>query len=353
MSGTSKIPIQNIYFLLCYAWNKLEEKDILDVSGKDLTSILDLFSRVLISGLNHLIKRGIDQDYVTYSKDSRCLRGKINFQETLKRNLMVKAQLNCEFDEFDTNILHNQILKAVIKILIFNESVDAELKKELIGLYRKFHEIDDIKLSSQIFSKVQLNSNNSFYDFLLKVCELIFYNTLITEDPGKSKFRDFIRDENQMAHLFEDFVRNFFRIELPESKVGREDIYWNAKPLDEYSKQYLPKMITDISIETNDGKVIIDTKYYKEALSKNYDQEKIHSSHMYQLFSYLKNIEVKGGINKTCSGMLLYPTLDSKYEMKYEIDNHKIMIKTINLNQDWKLIRNDMLNIYKESIATC
>ena len=47
-----KIPIQNIYYLLCYAWNKLEERDIVDVRGIDSTKILDLFARVLIGGLS-------------------------------------------------------------------------------------------------------------------------------------------------------------------------------------------------------------------------------------------------------------------------------------------------------------
>ena len=53
-----KIPIQNIYYLLCYAWNKLDERDIVDVRGIDSTNILDLFARVLIGGLSRLFKQG-------------------------------------------------------------------------------------------------------------------------------------------------------------------------------------------------------------------------------------------------------------------------------------------------------
>ena len=43
MNNTPKIPIQNIYYLLCYAWNRLEERDIVDVSGIDSTNLVDLF----------------------------------------------------------------------------------------------------------------------------------------------------------------------------------------------------------------------------------------------------------------------------------------------------------------------
>jgi hypothetical protein len=36
---------------------------------------------------------------------------------------------------------------------------------------------------------------------------------------------DFVRDERQMRLLFEDFVRNFYRIHT-DYQVKREDIYW-------------------------------------------------------------------------------------------------------------------------------
>ena len=49
-----EIPIQNIYFLLCYAWDKLEERDLVDVDPVGITGLVDLFSRVLITGTNHL-----------------------------------------------------------------------------------------------------------------------------------------------------------------------------------------------------------------------------------------------------------------------------------------------------------
>ncbi len=39
------IPIENIYYLLCYAWNKLDEKDRVAVSAEDYTKLLDLLAK--------------------------------------------------------------------------------------------------------------------------------------------------------------------------------------------------------------------------------------------------------------------------------------------------------------------
>ena len=49
------IPIENIYFLLCYAWNKLDEKERVDVSIDDKTELLDLFAKVLITSSKLLL----------------------------------------------------------------------------------------------------------------------------------------------------------------------------------------------------------------------------------------------------------------------------------------------------------
>jgi 5-methylcytosine-specific restriction enzyme subunit McrC len=343
MSNDRRIPIQNIYYLLCYAWNRLEERDVVDVSGIDSNSLVDLFAKVLGGGVERLMRRGLDRGYVEYAEDTRCLRGKLLFSPTIKRNLLMKAQVHCEFDELSHNVLHNQILRTTLRHLIRVESLDSQLKDRLIGLYRRFHEVDEIELSGAIFRRVQLHRNNAFYDFLLKICELVFDNLLASETPGKRKFRDFLQDDPRaMGDLFEDFVRNFYKLETTGYKVHKEEIKWNLDALDEISLDHLPRMETDISIEGHRQKIVIDTKFYKETLASNRGSEKIRSQHIYQIFAYLKNLEKQGGNNVNCTGVLLYPTVQKELRLSYKIDGHKVMIHTINLNQDWQAIDKDL-----------
>ena len=351
MTAMQKIPIQNIYYLLCYAWNKLDERDVVNVDVIDTTSLLDLFAKVLINGLNHLMKRGLDRGYVTWADESRCLKGKICFSPTLKRNLLIKANIHCEHDELSYNVLHNQILKSTIHSLIPIDDIAKELRDELIGSYRKLHGIDGIELNRNVFSRVQLNRNNAFYDFILRICELIYDNLLISEDPGKSKFRDFLQDEKRMAHLFEEFIRNFYKLEAKAEYVGREEIPWKAEVLTKDGASLLPKMITDVSIERTGSKVVIEVKYYKEALAIHFDQEKFHSPHMYQLYAYLKNLDAKGGINRNCPGILLYPTVEKDIRQDIVMDGHKVMVRTVDLNQHWKSIHSDLLEILESALA--
>jgi len=42
-------------------------------------------------------------------------------------------------------------------------------------------------------------------------------------------FQDVTRDSPQMARLFENFVKNFYRTEIPGSRVTSESLYWPAE----------------------------------------------------------------------------------------------------------------------------
>ena len=86
----------------------------------------------------------------------------------------------------------------------------------------------------------------------------------------------------EMPALFENFVRNFAKIHLPQFKVSAMNIPWDGE-FDEETKAFIPIMRTDVTLASKESKKILDCKFYKNALSNRYDSEKIHSGHLYQL----------------------------------------------------------------------
>ena len=144
--------------------------------------------------------------------------------------------------------------------------MDRNLRDELRGLIRSLRTVQSIQLDKQLFRTVQLHSNNAFYRFLLKLCELIHDEVLSSEDHGPYLFRDFLRDSRQMAALFEAFVYNFYRRECPLAEVKSERIYWDASSEDDPELTFLPSMETDISLRTAYRTLIVDTKFYQETL---------------------------------------------------------------------------------------
>ena len=340
-----QIPIENIYYLLCYAWNKLDEKDRVSVSIDDKTELLDLFAKVLINASKMLLKRGIDKSYIDITEELGGVKGKLEFSQTVKNNILFKQRTVCTYDDFSANILSNRILVTTIYRLTRTKGLDKQLKAELWNLQKMFSGIEQIELKSVLFKQVKLNRNNRFYGFIMNVCQIIYENTLPSEEQGKFKFADFTRDDNKMNQLFEAFVRNFYRIEQKKfTTVKKETIKWQFDS-DNESFQYLPQMETDITLENENEKIIIDAKFYRETMTVNYDKERIKSANLYQLFSYLLNQQDKNAKTINATGILLYPTIEDDYNLQFKYGEHNIQIRTVNLNTNWRNISSRLKQI--------
>jgi 5-methylcytosine-specific restriction enzyme subunit McrC len=345
-----EIPVKNIYFLLSYAWNKLEESEKVQVDLSEYNDALNLFTRVLVNGCHHLFKRGLDRNYNSVEEEYAGIKGKIDFAASLNKNLFKQGKAICHFDKFEYNIIQNQILKSVLGRIIKIETLDNNLKKEVWDCFYRFHHVEEISIQLQHFSKVRIHRNNSFYDLLLRIARLIVENTVINENDGKYTFIDFNRNEKAMAGLFEGFVRNFYKKEQSYFKVRREDIRWKAVPVENSDASLLPKMQTDITLECYNKKIVMETKYYKQTLAFHYS-EKFHSTNLYQIYSYLRNLEedTSNPNNKNCEGMLVYPTVQKEINEGYQMGNHKIRIATVDLSKDWNRIHSRLIHLISQN----
>lgn len=341
-----QIPIQNIYYLLCYSWNTLDEKDRVNVSIDDKTELLDLFAMVLINATKMLLKRGIDKNYIDYTDELAGVKGKLQISQTLKSNLLFKQRTICIYDDFSANILTNRILVTTIYKLTRTKGLDKKLKNELVAVQRMLSGIALLEISNSHFKQVRLHRNNRLYGFVMNVCQIIYDCTFPSEEQGKYKFSDFTRDDRKMNQLFESFIRNFYRIEQNQyNSVKKETIKWRFDNTDSESNQYLPQMETDITLENYESKIIIDAKFYRETMTLNYDKERIKSNNLYQLFSYLINQEDHDTKTQKATGILLYPTIEKEYNLNYIFNEHKVQIRTVNLNSHWRDISSRLLNI--------
>ena len=123
-----------------------------------------------------------------------------------------------------------------------------------------------------------------------------------------------------------------------------------AVPRCKWGEQSSPPRQTDISLEAKDKerKIVIEAKYYKKVFQeqKRFESHrKIYSPNLYQIFAYLRNLEKKGGMNRKCEGILLYPTVDEEVDLLFHLPDHQVRVKTLNLNQNWNLIHNELISI--------
>jgi 5-methylcytosine-specific restriction enzyme subunit McrC len=234
--------------------------------------------------------------------------------------------------------------------LLHCKNLDASLKHELRKLVPLFSNIRRLEPTRRNLSMLKYNRNNQHYKLMMNLCKLLYHEMMPTECGRETEFRDFLRNEKRMAVLFEKFVRNFYRKELPHAEyfVHAPLIQWNCDPdFQNIGLEFLPDMRTDLVVENSAERkqLIIDTKYYPQALrTGNYGtKEKLISGNLYQIYTYASNSDYPGEV----SAMLLYPTVERELNLQYRISGHIIQVKTLNLGADWTEIHQRLIALVK------
>jgi len=331
--------------MFCYAWNKFDAASQVPIGNTNSPDLLNLLAKVLLNGTKIAITRGLERDYTEFCEDLETVRGKINLSDSIRLKSNNIRKLNCEFDEFTYNTTANQILKSTLLKLLLSDKVEPQIQTEIKPTIFRLPQIETIRIQNRHFVQVKIHRNNSHYSLLMNICELIHNHLLPDEVNHGKKFNSVFEDEKFMARVFEDFVRNFYKVEQQKYKVEPLTLKWDATPINISNIAQLPNMRTDIYLKSENGAIIIDTKFYRNAIQTFYETDTFNSNNLYQLFTYLEHYSSTTGYNHAVNGILLYPTVNFELNEMFLIKGKSISIHTINLQQHWESIKLRLLEI--------
>lgn len=359
-----QIPIQNMYYILCYAWGMGEMRNKVNIGVERCDSIANLLVHVLLNATDDLLKRGLSQGYTIYGAEIDGLKGKINISETLKIGRYRQGRIYCNYDELSSDILVNQIIYSTLREALKIRGLSKQNESRALATIRRMPQMKRIQLSDSVFRSVRLQRNNTYYQFAINICCLLHQSMLPNERlVGKCDFLDLMDNERAMNRIFEKFLMNFYKQECRQDypNVGRSHIRFQltpfgmtfAKSTDE-TYHLLPVMETDVTLYNprTKKKIILDAKYYKETLVSRYGEGgKIRREHLSQILTYVMNQENDAiPHTKNTKGILVYPTIDTELDVSYvyKETNHIIRVSTVNLNQDWHLIEKRLKEVIKD-----
>lgn len=331
------IRIKNIYYMLSYAYQGLQETGYEKLSTEEFDNIHDLFAAILCLGVGTQIKRGLHRDYVALEESLAGLRGQIRIAETLKIQSMPQGKLVCAYDEFTDDTLHNQIIKSTLLLLLRHGNVKPTNKKGLRKLLLYFNNVSSVDCQSICWDAVKYYRNNSSYRMLINICHLIIKGLLQTTKEGECQLSTWLQDE-EMHRLYEHFVLAFYCRHHPELHPAASYVEWDIPICEE--KSLLPTMKTDITLSNGEHKLIIDTKYYSKTMQINsiFCSTTFISGNIYQIFTYVKNSD-KARTGKV-AGVLLYAKTDEALTPDHEftMGGNKISLRTLDLGCEWAKI---------------
>ena len=327
------IRIQNIYYMLAYAYQVLSEDGYRKVASERFEHASDLCAAILAKGIASQIKRGLSKDYISMTEAVRTPIGRIDVSVSVKRNSIIKKQLVCDYDEFTENAYMNKILKATALLLIRCPEVSAGRKRDLKRALFYFSNVDEVNPFKIQWAGIKYHRNNVTYKMLMNICYLVIKGLLLTDQDGSRKLARYI-DAQHMHRLYERFVLEYYRRHYPQLSASAAHIDWDAEGNELH---YLPTMKSDITLRHNGQTLIIDAKYYAHTMATNgmFNSRTLHSHNLYQIFTYVKNMDATH--TGKVSGLLLYARTDEDIvpDCEFLMGGNRIGLKTLDLSTDF------------------
>lgn len=350
------IPIRNLWYMLLYAWNEVPLNAVRGLTMEEVeiqrAPTLDaLLAAVLVRLMQQRLRIGLGHDYVDEERVLPRIRGRIGFTETLKQRTLDRSQVVCEFQGYSANSAKNQIIRSTLARLMKlgqfgdNSALVKELQQKLRQLIRNLDGIDFIELTPELIRRQLLARNDHDYRLMLAICDLFVQRTMPGDSDRKALVPMLDHELLVLYKIYERFVANFYRFHLKDWDVNAQKrLDWHAGE----SNEHLPLMIPDLLLqEKSSGRILIlDTKFTAHSLVENQWGKPIYdSSHLYQVYAYLKSQEHLSEAHRAAIGILLYPAVQQRFAERVRLQGHVIRIESVDLAAPWQEIERQLMEV--------
>jgi 5-methylcytosine-specific restriction enzyme subunit McrC len=321
----------------------MDEKRFLHSSNESFENLEQLIAYLLNDSLDTIFKQGMHYEYVSKDSFLRRPKGKMNITKTVSTPYKVKGEIYCEYDNFSLDNPFNQVIKKTILVLLKSIQVEPFLKTKLKNKLMLLYDVQDISFANYNWSHFKYSRNNRNYRFVIYLAKLLNQREIFNSDVTPSNIRAFM-DSQDGHQLFEKFILNYYKVHYPKLRSRPAIIEWNTTE----ENLLLPIMRTDVFLDFEDHKTILEVKFYKDALlSSGYNSaNKLRSQHLYQLYSYLDNYKLKNPTT-AINGILLYAiTSDAeKIDEDLKLSQHNLFVNSVSLHKDFKIIKSELESI--------
>lgn len=275
--------------------------------NKQNIHLLDIYFEWFLNELQVLIRQGLIKQYYKETKNTKALKGKLEFAGHIQKNLIHKERFYTTHEEYNKNHIIHQVLQKALTI-IENLTKGNNIYHTCKKVELNFSEISNTKITEATFKKVVLNKKNISYKTALEIARFIILNYAPNITSGSEKMFALLFDMN---NLWESYIlvqlkkiatQNNFTVLGQSSKV-----FWGSNTLR-----------PDIVIEKDSKKYIIDTKW------KCPKEKKASVSDLRQMYTYSRFWNAE-------RSLLLYPGENkSNAFVNYQTEEYLINGNTMN-----------------------
>lgn len=298
------------------------------------TELIDTLAQLFLDELKKLLRKGLRKEYVRKETSEKYLRGRLQVQKQLQKQLVAPTEFECSYEELTHDTTTNQSLlysTAILTQVVESSRLQSQLKHYREKLRRN---ITLKPINTQELQEINLNRLNQDYKEILDLCQLIISSSFIESlESGQTPSYSFLLDMNS---IFERIVERAFQEIIKDQKLKvkpqkRTDNLVTGTPT--------INMYPDIVVENPEKVLLVADAKWKTSTQ---------NSDIYQIVSYT--------LAHDAPGLLIYPEQQGKRETEYtvkageKINLIEIPIQSKENFQEW---HQNLLNELKNSLKRC
>ena len=210
-----KVGIGRLLFLLAYAMNP-RDWEALESDFEPQPSLLETILPAFVKQVGSATEQGLLRGYRREETALQGIRGRVRFDDQLRRRFAVFPPAEVTYDEFDEDIEENRLIKAATARLGRMRLRTEAFRPLLRRIDTTLLEVSLINYDPSRIPQVAFTRLNQHYESALALARTILRNTSFDMELGSVRASAFLVDMNQ---VFETFVWTALResLRLPRS----------------------------------------------------------------------------------------------------------------------------------------
>ena len=282
-----KIGIPQLVSLACYAIGGVRFQKT-DFDFPEHTALPDALALALTAAARRAFARGLLHGYRTEEEALQTVRGRIRFDDQVRRRFGVPLPVEVRYDEFTDDILANRLVKAAAVQLSNMRLRSPEARRGIGWVAAMLDNVSYAEFPPSGVPEVMFDRLNEHYRGVVTLARLVLRRGAFEAGRGEVRASGFLMDMNK---VFQEFITVALReaLRLSEREFGECFVSSLDKPL--------PGEKGRISLKPDlvwrDGSSVV---FVGDAKYKRIRDERIPNADLYQLLAYTTALNLPGGL---------------------------------------------------------
>ena len=276
-----KVGIPQLLSLACYVNGVKPLPEEFDFFERN--ALLDALALALASHARRAFSRGLLHGYRTEEEALHTVRGRIRFDEQIRRRFGILLPVEVRYDEFTDDILANRLVKAAVRRLGGMQLRSPEARRGLGLVAGTLDNVSPVEFPPRNVPEVRFDQLNEHYRGVVSLSRLVLRHSAFESGRGAVRASGFLVNMNV---LFQEFVTVALR-----ERLGLSGGTFGERTIDTLDTRDKVRLKPDLVWRIGSSSVFVgDAKY------KNITGERVPNADLYQMLAYVAALDLPGGL---------------------------------------------------------